>query len=65
MDGGCCWVLPVVDLVGVLSAASAMVVMYSYSVSTDSYVVNLIHFGVVSADNSSRVVEWVYIESAT
>ena len=42
-DGGR-WVLPVVDLVSVLSAASAMVVMCFYSVSTDSYVVNLNHY---------------------
>ena len=38
------WVLSVVGLVGVLSVAAAMVVMYFHSVSTDSYVVNLNHY---------------------
>ena len=42
-DDGC-WGLPLVGLVGVLSAALAMVVMYFYSVSTDSYVVNSNHY---------------------
>ena len=34
-----CWVLSVVGLSMVLSAAASMVVMYFYTVSTDSYVV--------------------------
>ena len=38
------WALSVVGLVGVLSAAAVMVEMYFYSVSTDSYVVNLNHY---------------------
>ena len=42
-DGGR-WALPVVGLVGVLSKAAAMVVMYFYRVSSDSYVVNLNHY---------------------
>ena len=44
MSGVGRWALSVVGLVGVLSAAAAMVVMYFYSVSTDSYVVNLDHY---------------------
>ena len=36
--------LSVVGLVGVLSAAAVMMETFFYSVSTDSYVVNLNHY---------------------
>ena len=54
--------LSVVGLVGVLSTAVAMVEMYFYSVSIDSYVVNLTIIGVVLVDKSSRVVEYSYVK---
>ena len=44
MGGVGCWALSVLDLVGVLLAAAAMAEMYFYSVSTNSYVVNLNHY---------------------
>ena len=44
MGGVGCGALSVVNLVGVLSAAAAMVEMYFNSVSTDSYVDNLNHY---------------------
>ena len=44
MSGVNCWALSMVGLIGGLLAAAAMVVMYFYSVITDSYVVNLNHY---------------------
>ena len=51
-----CWVLSVVGMSVMLSAAASMVLLCLYRASTDSYVVNLNHFWCCLSDKSSRVV---------